>query len=101
VQLHQAIQLGASASEVRQLFQRHATPQLKLHDERAGDWQIRMPMEFGATDWKLLLDFQEGRVVRVQMLTADGPAPKDGPPEKRKPDSGVRLLTPALPYCPA
>lgn len=85
VQLHQAIRLGASASEVRGLFQRYATRQLTLHDERSTDWVIRMPMEFGATDWKLLLDFQDARVIRVQLLTADSPPPKDGPPDKQKP----------------
>ena len=86
MQLHQAIQLDSSASEVRELFQRYATPQLRLDDERVADWQIRMPMEFGASDWKLLLDFRDGRVVRVRLLTADGPPPKDGPPDKQKPD---------------
>jgi len=40
----------------------------------------------GASDWKLLLDFRDGRVVRVRLLTADGPPPKDGPPDKQKPD---------------
>lgn len=87
VQLHQAIQLDSSASEVRELFQRYATPQLRLHDERVADWLIRMPMEFGASDWKLLLDFRDDRVIRVRLLTADGPPPKDGPPDKQKPDA--------------
>jgi hypothetical protein len=83
VQLHQAIQLGASASDVRALFQQHATPQLKLHDDNPGEWYVRMPMEFGATDWKLLLDFRDGKIVQVRLLTADGPPPRDGPPHKQ------------------
>jgi hypothetical protein len=81
VQLHQAVQVGSSASEVRDLFQRYATPELRLHDERPNDWAVRMPMEFGASDWKLLLDFLDDRVVRVRLLTADGPRPKNGPPD--------------------
>ena len=85
VQLHQAIELGATADEVRELFKRLATPQLELHDERATDWKIRMPMEFGATDWQLLLAFQENKVARVRLVTTDGPPPKDGPPDKIKP----------------
>ena len=87
LQLHQAVQLGSSASEVRDLFHRYATPQLRLHDERSTDWVIRMPMEFGASDWSLLLDFQDGRVVQVRLLTTDGLPPKDGPPNKKKPDA--------------
>lgn len=87
VQLYQTIQLDSSASEVRALFQRYATPQLRLKDEGVAKWQIRMPMEFGASDWKLLLDFRDGRVVRVRLLTSDGPPPKDGPPDKQKPDA--------------
>lgn len=87
VQLHQAIQLDSSASEVRELFQLYATPQLRFHDERVADWLIRMPMEFGASDWKLLLDFRDGRVVRVRLRTADGPPPKDGLPDKQTPDA--------------
>ena len=87
VLLHEAIQIGTSASEVRDLFQRYATPQLRLHDERPTDWVVRMPMEFGASDWKLLLDFRDDRVVRVRLVTADGPPPKNGPPDKQKPDA--------------
>jgi hypothetical protein len=87
VQLHQAIQLGSSASDVRHLFRQHATPQLKLHDDNPAEWHVRMPMEFGATDWKLLLDFRDGKIVQVRLLMADGPPPKDGPPHKPNPDS--------------
>lgn len=110
VQLHQAIQLDSSASEVRELFERYSTPQLKLYDERVTDWQIRMPMELGAADWKLLLDFRDGKVVRVRLLTADGPPPKDGPPDKTKADAyqdaaamgGIaRLFQPCFPWPPS
>lgn len=87
VQLHQAIELGASTADVRDLFQRHATPQLKLNESYPEQWHVRMPMEFGATDWKLLLDFRDGKIVGVRLLTADGPPPKDGPPHKQNPNS--------------
>jgi hypothetical protein len=43
-----------------------------------------MPIEFGASDWKLLLDFRDDKVVRVRLLTADGPPPENGPPDKEK-----------------
>jgi hypothetical protein len=87
VQLHGAIEIGASASEVRDLYQRYATSQLRLHDERATDWVVRMPMELDASDWKLLLDFRDDRVIRVRLLTADGPPPKNGPPDKQESDA--------------
>jgi|ERR1041385_4971665 hypothetical protein len=87
VHIHQAVQIGSSASEVRDCFRRYSTPQLRLHDERSTDWAIGMPMEFGASDWKLLINFRDERVVRVRLLTADGPPPKDGPPDKQKPDA--------------
>jgi hypothetical protein len=82
IQIHRAIQLGSSASEVRELYRRHATSSLGLRDERPTDWEVRMPMEFGASDWKLLIEFQEGKVIRVRILTADGPPPKSGSADK-------------------
>jgi hypothetical protein len=85
VQLHQAIQLGASSTDVRDLFQQHATRQLKLNESNPDLWHVRMPMEFGATDWTLLLDFRDGKVTGVRLHTADGPPPKSGPPHKKHP----------------
>ena len=84
VKLHGAIEVGSSTDEVRELFQRYATAQLRLHDERPDGWVIRMPMEFGASDWKLLLDFRDGKAVGVRLRTADGPPPADGPQDKQR-----------------
>jgi hypothetical protein len=31
-----------------------------------------MPLEFGATDWCLLIDFDQGKVSAIRMRTSDG-----------------------------
>ncbi|MGZ8920269.1 MAG: hypothetical protein ACXW3L_04735 [Limisphaerales bacterium] len=82
--------------EVRELFQKYSTQQLRLHDERPEDWVIRMPMEFGASDWKLFLDFRDGKAVGVRLRTADEPPPRNGPPDKQKDGSegGAGIVVP-------
>ena len=87
LEIRDAIAIGASYSEVLKAYWQHRTDSLRLFADRPTDWTITMPMEFGASDWKLGIEFQDGKVSAVRVRTADGPPPKDGPKDIQK-DSG-------------
>jgi hypothetical protein len=87
LQIRDGVAVGASHADVLAAYWQHRTDSLRLFADRSADWVITMPLEFGASDWKLLIEFQDGRVAAVRVRTADGPPPKDGPKDKRK-DAG-------------
>lgn len=47
-------------------------------------WLISMPAEFGATDWRMYVEFEEGKVIGYRIRTSDGPKPKDAPEDVGK-----------------
>ena len=85
--IRDAIGIGASHTEALTAYWQHRTGDLRLFADRPTDWIITMPLEFGASDWKLLIEFQDGRVAAVRVRMTDGPPPKDGPQDKQK-DAG-------------
>jgi hypothetical protein len=87
LQIRDAVSVGASHGEVLAAYWQHRTDSLRLFADRPADWIITMPLEFGASDWKLLIEFQDDRVSAVRVRTSDGPPPKDGPNDKQK-DAG-------------
>ena len=84
VQIQDAVALGASHADVLAAYWQHRTDSLRLFADSPADWVITMPLEFGAYDWKLLIEFQDARVSAVRVRTSDGPPPKDGPRDKQK-----------------
>ena len=87
LQIQDTVALGASHADVLAAYWQHRTDSLRLFADRPAAWVITMPLEFGASDWKLLIEFQDGRVTAVRVRTAEGPPPKDGPKDKQK-DAG-------------
>lgn len=87
LQIQDAVALGASHAEVLAVYWQHRTDSLRLFADRPTGWVITMPLEFGASDLKLLVEFQDDRVSAVRVRTSDGPPPKDGPKDKQK-DAG-------------
>ena len=83
LKIRDVVAVGSSHAEVLDSYWRHRTDYLKLHAERPTDWIITMPLEFGAGNWKLLIEFHDGRVSAVRVRTADGP-PVHGPKDKEK-----------------
>lgn len=83
LQIHDELDLGASHSEVLAAYWLHRTDSMRLLADQPSRWVIRMPLEFGARDWNLLLEFHDDRVTAVRVRTSDGPPPKDGPGDKQ------------------
>jgi hypothetical protein len=77
LQIQDSIALGALHADVLAAYWEHRTDSLRLFADRSTDWVITMPLEFGATNWKLLIDFLDGRVSALRIRTSDGPPPND------------------------
>lgn len=75
VLIRDGIQLGDSHSQVLAAYWRLRTDSLRLSAEGPGYWYISTPLEFGASNWGLVLEFRDGRIDAVRVRTADGPAP--------------------------
>ncbi|HOC57183.1 MAG TPA: hypothetical protein PKI20_16310 [Verrucomicrobiota bacterium] len=84
LQIRDAVAVGASRVDVLAAYWQHRTDALRLFADRPSDWVITMPLEFGASDGKLLIEFQDGGVTAVRVRTSDGPPPRDGPEDKQK-----------------
>jgi hypothetical protein len=82
LRIRDAVAIGASHREVLAAYWQHRTDSLRLVAERPRDWIITTPLEFGATDWQLLIAFQDGKATTVRVRMSDGPPPKDGPKDK-------------------
>jgi hypothetical protein len=84
LQIRDAVSMGASHTDVLGAYWQHRTDSLRLFANGPAGWVITMPMELGASDWKLFVEFQDGRVTAVRVRTTDGPPPKDGPKDKQR-----------------
>ncbi|MGV3773616.1 MAG: hypothetical protein ACO1QB_11990 [Verrucomicrobiales bacterium] len=79
-----AIAIGDPHASVFATYWQNRTESLRLIADRPTGWIITTPLELGASNLKLLIEFQGGNVVAVRLRTADGPPPKDGPEDKQK-----------------
>lgn len=84
LQVRDAIAVGASHADVLAAYWQHRTEALKLVADGPAEWIITMPLEFGASDWTLRIEFRDGRVTAVRVRTSDGPPPEDGPRDKQE-----------------
>jgi len=86
VRLHTALRIGAVRSSVLDEYWSQRTPDLRLHVDAADQWVVSMPLEFGANDWTLIIEFRNNVVSAVRVRTSDGPGPAEGPPDKGAPE---------------
>jgi hypothetical protein len=84
LQIRDAVSIDASYAEDLAAYWQHRTDSLRLFADRPAEWVITVPMEFGASDWRLVVEFHDGRVSAVRVRTSNGPPPKDGPKDKVK-----------------
>jgi hypothetical protein len=84
LQIQKTIEIGASHADVLAAYWQHRTAFLALSPGSRTNWVISMPREWLAGDWRLFIEFHDGKVAATQIRTADGSPPKDGPPDKRQ-----------------
>jgi hypothetical protein len=83
LRVHNGIDIDDSYSEVLTTFwQERREDSLGLNVGNPEVWRIDTPLEFGASNWTLDIEFDDGHVSAVRVRTADGPPPRDGPKDK-------------------
>ncbi len=82
LRIREAIPIGAARSDCLSIYEALRTAELSLISNSAEHWLIRMPLEVGATDWNLIVEFEDDCVVAVKVRTSNSPPPHDGPPDK-------------------
>lgn len=55
-------------------FWQNATPQLTIDARSKDTWIVKMPLEFGANDWTLVISFDGGIVTKAEARTSNGTA---------------------------
>jgi hypothetical protein len=82
--LHEALALGITQQEVRVLVKQPAFTHLKLFGDSAHSvWWIQTPLEFGAQNWTLGLQFTDGRLTATRVRMEDGDFHPTGAPRDR------------------
>lgn len=90
IRAYDKISLGASLAEVRAVFTREASQHLKLHESQPDKWLGQTPLEWGAANWLLLIEFKDERVHAVRVRTQDSAEeyPPKAPADKVTAPSG-------------
>lgn len=83
---NEELSLGMSPRDVRLVLGRPAFKHLNLYGGEAGatEWWLHTPLEFGAGNWTLGLQFTDGHLSATRVRIADG----DFHPEGAAPDRG-------------
>lgn len=87
VQFEKQLQLGETKDEVRQRYSAARLSRLKLRESVGGnhnEWVVETPLQFGAGNWLLWLEFKEGRLSAVRVREEDNTLvkPRDAPPDR-------------------
>jgi hypothetical protein len=83
--LHEAITLGSTHQDVRATIAQPSFRHLQLYVENlpANEWWVHTPLEFGAGNWILGLQFEDGRLSATRVRVADGDFHPSGAPPDR------------------
>jgi len=66
------LNIGDSKETVTSILDTHnKTSNLSLDKTGLEQWIIRMPMEFGARSWRLLIDFEGNKITQLRIRTDD------------------------------
>jgi hypothetical protein len=82
MRIHEQARIGMAEEEFRTLFEANKTDELTL--ARFDDlYDISMPFEVGAKDWRLLASIDNGTIRELRIRTTDGPKPEGSPEDKK------------------
>lgn len=79
--IYSNLTVGMLESEASMMVSAQLTNELKLISLDEGIF-LRMPLEWGASDWNLTVEFSNRAVTSVRIRTSDGPAPLNAPMDK-------------------
>jgi len=67
----QIIKLGYSKEKTEEILLKAKSPNFKLEKINQGEWILSTPLEFGATNWLLVIDFKNDKVASLKVRTSD------------------------------
>ena len=76
--LYDSVQPGMTKEQVQRLLDSARYPHLQVRRTDAHLWTAAAPLELGATNWVLYIEFENGRVSTLGVRSADG---RDDHPE--------------------
>jgi len=87
ISLMNKLQVGDTAEDVESAVRLHRAARLQLVKNSRDAWTVTTPLEFGATNWLLYIDFRNQRVVRLRIRTEDSIdfKPPEAPADKCEP----------------
>ena len=90
--LFESLDLGMTREQVRQAMDPRKYSHLEFRHDDGQWWSAETPMEFGAGNWVLAIEFQGDHVSMLRIRTADGDQdyhhPEDAPPDKGRRSTG-------------
>jgi hypothetical protein len=87
VALYEKLQSGMPKQQAQHVIDSGEYPNLRsarVDEVNKDRWYVSTPLEFGATNWTLWVEFSAGRVSALRIRTADGDweHPPEAPPDK-------------------
>jgi hypothetical protein len=79
--IYSNLTVGMSECDAARTVSNRLTAELKLVSLDEGLF-LRMPLEWGASDWNLTVECSNRAVTSVRIRTSDGPAPLGAPRDK-------------------
>ena len=90
--LRLGLELGQTSEVVRAKVRATSNAALRLHENSPTGWFVRMPLEWGGSDWLLRIEFKDGKVSAIRVRNSDGEQPVGSPPDKvTSPQPGMPL----------
>lgn len=77
MEIHKKIKLNSSYSDVLAAYWEFSkSTALTIRNDNPKTWEIMTPLEFGAENWVLWIEFEDEKVRALKIRTLDGPPQK-------------------------
>lgn len=94
--LYERLQPGMARAQAQTAVKSGSYPNLQFGSDNAQTWSIWAPLEFGAQNWVLLIEFEGEHVSALRVRTADSyqSHPPEAPPDKVAAERKATLVEP-------
>lgn len=78
------LNIGDEREKIEKIMCSFENSQIRLVKEADKKWVIETPLEFGASNWILIIDFYDNKITSLRIRTEDSVLnkPHDAPPDK-------------------
>ncbi len=80
------VEIGMTPEQVEQAYAQRSPHDVNLRKLTTGSWLFQTPLQWGAVNWVMWVDFSDEAVssVRLRLLDDKERRPSDAPPDKQK-----------------